>query len=135
MNDAGVVSKGSLYRDADRAWIGGVCAGLAGHLGFNLKLTRLLAIVALLSAGPIAVVAYIAAVFLLPSRSDPGFEKVSRRKRRRRCRERHQEPERHGPSASSIIDSRCEELDQRLAELERHVTSKRFQIEQELSRL
>ena len=135
MSEAGVMSKGGFYRDADRAWIGGVCAGIACHLGFNLKVTRLLAFVALLSAGPIAVVAYIAAVFLLPSRSVPGFEKASRRKRRKRCREHSYEPERQRRSASSIIDSRCQELDQRLATLERHVTSKRFQIEQELSRL
>ncbi len=32
-----------FYRDRDNAWLGGVCAGLAGYLGFNLKVTRFLA--------------------------------------------------------------------------------------------
>ncbi len=56
-----------LYRDADRAVLGGVCAGLAGYLGFNLKVTRLLAFIAFLMAMPIAVISYLAAVFLIPS--------------------------------------------------------------------
>ena len=29
-----------LYRDSDRAVLGGVCAGLARYLGFNLKVTH-----------------------------------------------------------------------------------------------
>ena len=56
-----------LVRDADRAMLGGVCAGLAAYLGFNLKVTRILAFIAFLTAMPIAVVAYLAAVFLIPS--------------------------------------------------------------------
>ncbi|NCF16044.1 MAG: PspC domain-containing protein, partial [Gammaproteobacteria bacterium] len=32
-------SRGRLYRDTDRAVLGGVCAGLARYLGFNLKVT------------------------------------------------------------------------------------------------
>ena len=60
-------SHGRFYRDADRAVLGGVCAGLAGYLGFNLKATRFLAIIAFFTAMPIAVVAYLAAVFLIPS--------------------------------------------------------------------
>ncbi|NNF40779.1 MAG: PspC domain-containing protein, partial [Woeseiaceae bacterium] len=46
-----------LYRDADRAVLGGVCAGLAGYFGLNLKVTRLLAIIAFFMAMPFAVVA------------------------------------------------------------------------------
>ncbi len=58
-----------LYRDADRAVLGGVCAGLAGHFGLNLKVTRLLAIIAFFMAMPFAVVAYLAVVFLVPAES------------------------------------------------------------------
>ena len=58
-----------LYRDADRAMLGGVCAGLAGHFGFNLKVTRFLAFIAFLMAMPMAVLAYLAAVCLIPAES------------------------------------------------------------------
>ena len=58
-----------LYRDADRAVLGGVCAGLARYLGFNLKVTRFLCVIAFLCAFPFAVMAYLVAVFVIPSSS------------------------------------------------------------------
>ena len=62
-----------FYRDADRAMLGGVCAGIAGYLGFNLFATRLLAVVALFATGPLFVIAYIAAALLIPSASGREF--------------------------------------------------------------
>ena len=40
-------------RDADRACIGGVCAGFADYFGFNLRVTRFLVIIAFFVAMPI----------------------------------------------------------------------------------
>ena len=81
-----------LYRDRDRAILGGVCAGLAGYLDFNLKATRILTFIAFLAATPIAVVAYIAAVFLIPAASGvyPDTDTGAICKRRQRKRERKQ---------------------------------------------
>ena len=36
----------AFYRSADRAVLGGVCAGLADYFGFNLRVLRFLAIIA-----------------------------------------------------------------------------------------
>ena len=135
-----------LYRDADRAVLGGVCAGVAGYLGFNLKVTRLLVFIAFLMAMPFAVIAYLAAVFLIPSISRNGDGGVtasrceSRRERRkeRKARKAQKKNEATGAPSSIIvsdINRRCQTMDERLARLEKHVTSKRFQIEQELERL
>jgi phage shock protein C len=135
-----------LYRDADRAVLGGVCAGFAGYLGFNLKVTRFLAFIAFLMAMPIAVIGYLAAVFLIPSASRLNYdidteEFVCRRRRsrkERKARKRHKKAESvaaSGPSEADEIERRCRSLDERLVRLERHVTSRRFQLEQELSRL
>jgi len=131
-----------LYRDADRAILGGVCAGLAGYLGFNLKVTRILAFIAFLMAMPVAVIGYMAAVFLIPSASGLGgavepevsfcSRRKARKKRRRSRREAELEPQ---PSPAEEINRRCRSLDERLARLEKLVTSRRFQLEQELSRL
>ncbi|NQV87787.1 MAG: PspC domain-containing protein, partial [Woeseiaceae bacterium] len=120
-----------------RAILGGVCAGLAGYLGFNLRATRFLAFVAFLMAMPITVVGYLAAVFLIPSVSgkDYGVATERRNNRRRKSRQQKETPERPGPSISDVINRRCRTLDERLARLEKHVTSKRFQLDQELSRL
>jgi phage shock protein C len=139
MITANADSQRRLVRDADRAMLGGVCAGLAAYLGFNLKVTRILAFIAFLTAMPIAVVAYLAAVFLIPSVSNLDVETeefICRRRRSRKARKKQSEPlvapER---SVADDIDRRCRTLDERLVRLEKHVTSRRFQLEQELSRL
>jgi phage shock protein C len=129
-------SERRLYRDADRAILGGVCAGLAGYLGFNLKMTRFLAFIAFLMAMPIAVIGYLAAVFLIPSASNGEYVVEERcYSRRRKSRKKKEEAEIRKPSIADDINRRCESLDERLVRLEKRVTSKRFQLEQELSKL
>jgi phage shock protein C len=141
-----------LYRDADRAVLGGVCAGLAGYFGLNLKVTRFLAFVTFLMAMPMAVIGYLAAVFLIPAESRRDYETVietrccwglgrarrsaqswtARESRSHRDREPAAAPA--APSASDIRE-RYETMDKRLAELEKQVTSPRFQLEQEFRKL
>ena len=145
MNATGTMS-GHFCRDADRAMLGGVCAGLADYLGFNLKTTRILTFVAFLMAMPVAVVAYLAVVLLVPSvsRQDPGatFQTATstrrrscRRSRRRARRQAQTQLAESSPKTSEVIDKKCSALDERLAVLERRVTSKRFQLDQELAKL
>lgn len=141
MSTMSATSEQRLYRDADRAVLGGVCAGLAKYLGFNLRVTRFLAFVAFLMAMPVAICAYLAAVFLIPSVSsgervedvETGF--FCCRRRRRKRRKEKVEPEPRPSEKAELLRSRCEDLDDRLARLERHVTSRRYQIEEELRRL
>jgi phage shock protein C len=130
-------SKTGLYRDKDRAMLGGVCAGLARYLGFNLRVTRILAFIAFLMAMPVAVVGYLAAVFLIPSVSlgDRSVKKERHFRGRRKTRYEKATVKSPQPSYADIIDRRCRALDDRLARLEKHVTSRRFQLDQELSRL
>lgn len=148
MMSASATPRRGFYRDADRAMLGGVCAGLAGSLGFNLRVTRILAFIALLMATPVAIVAYLAAVFLIPSVSDSGYDVSERngfRGRRRSCKKRKSRKERRAEKDESkdtprsniatVIELRCQSMDERLVRLEKHVTSKRFQIDQELGRL
>jgi len=128
-----------FYRDRDRAILGGVCAGLANYLGFNLKVTRILAFIAFLTAMPIAVIAYLAAVFLIPSESHGKYDDAAVGCCRRRNRKKAKEDKQNTASPKSLItgdiNRRCESLDERLKRLEKHVTSKRYQLDQELSRL
>jgi len=67
MNCCAGVEGRRLYRDTDRAVLGGVCAGLSRYFGMNLKVTRFLCVIALLCAFPFALFAYIAAMFVIPS--------------------------------------------------------------------
>jgi phage shock protein C len=137
----GTESHRRFYRDRDKAILGGVCAGLAAYLGFNLKVTRCLAFIAFLMMMPIAVIAYLAAVFLIPSEShreaSAGKRDAKERKpcsRRRSKRDRTMAKEQQ-KSLAAEINKRCLTLDERLKRLEKHVTSKRYQLDQELSRL
>lgn len=139
---------GRLYRDADRAMLGGVCAGLARHFGLNLRVTRFLAFIAFLMAMPFAVFAYLAAVVLIPAESHGDFDRVVEtrccwgiRRARRKARNRSERPEsdespgkKTGPTIKDVRE-RYSSLDKRLAELEKQVTSPRFQLEQEFRKL
>lgn len=69
MNATTAMPDRQFYRDRDRAMLGGVCAGVADYFGFNLRVTRFLAFVAFLMAMPMAIVAYIAIVLLVPAAS------------------------------------------------------------------
>ncbi len=129
-------------RDADRAMVGGVCAGLAWHFGFNLFVTRLLCLIAFFAAFPFMLIAYIAAVLLFPADSrydDIVVERVVRRrcKRRRRMsrRERREAAEEASRQAADAVRERARSLEERLARIERHVTSRRYQLDEEFRNL
>ena len=129
-----------FYRDADRAVLGGVFAGIAGYLGFNLCVTRFLAVVLLFMTGPFLVIAYFAAVILTPAASGRSFPDGSiGRRRDRRKRRKRKEAASEAPIPRAVraetLRQKCAELDARLQQLEKHVTSRRFQIDQELSQL
>ena len=117
-----------FYRDADNAVLGGVCAGLADYFGFNLRVTRLLAIIAFFMAMPMTVIAYFAIVFLVPAQSN-------------RDRDPRIDPElrkavRSAPAQTmSDVRSRFKSLDRRLARLEKYVTSSRYQLDREFRSL
>jgi len=121
-----------LYRDADRAVLGGVCAGLATYLGFNLKVTRFLCILAFLCAFPFAVIAYLAAVLIIPSSSSrmyTGDEHEEQRKDALR-----EEILRAKPSVSEVRE-RYRSMDERLARIEKYVTSSRYELDEKFRRL
>ncbi len=117
-----------FYRNKDRALVGGVCAGLADYFGFNLKVTRFITFVSILMAMPVALLLYFAVVVLIPSASDParhsdvdpGFQKALR----------------SAPAQTlGDVKRRFQSLDARLARLERHVTSPKFELDRKISNL
>jgi len=113
-----------FYRSADKAVLGGVCGGLSEYFGFSLKVTRVLAVVGFLINPPLAGLAYLAVVILVPARSinvskpkvDPAFRKSLR-----------------SAPAQTMHDVRRRfgALDRRLAKLEKYVTSSRYNLDRE----
>jgi len=128
VSDYGSIPRRRFYRSRDRAVMGGVCAGLADYFGFNLKMTRALAVISLLMAMPVTLGAYFGTVFLVPAapngslepKYDPEFRKAVRSAPRQTV---------------SDVRRRFQSLDSRMARLERYVTSSRFNLDQEFRKL
>ena len=116
-----------FYRNADKAMLGGVCAGIADYFGFNLCVTRALVAIAFFTM-PVTMLGYFALVLLVPS--------VSSRERPRPVDPEFHRAVRSSPSQTmSDVRSRFRSLDRRLARLEKYVTSSRFQLDREFDRL
>ncbi len=132
-------SQGRFTRNADRAVLGGVCAGIADYFGFNLRVTRLLAIIAFFVAMPVTILTYIAVVLLVPAESVGNSRKVEReiRRRRRRMsrRERREAADEARRDASEALNERARSLDERLARVEKYVTSSRYDLDREFRNL
>jgi phage shock protein C len=128
-------------RNADKALLGGVCAGVADYFGFNLRATRLLFVIAFFVAMPVPLIIYIAIVLLVPAessryRDEVIAEREIRRRRRRMSRkERKQADEEERLRAVDALQQRRQALDQRLARIEKYVTSSRYTLDREFSNL
>ena len=128
MSNYDSIPRRKFYRNRDRAMVAGVCAGLADYFGFNLKVTRILAVISLIMATLVTLVAYFGVVLLVPaappntgeSQHDPEFRKAVRSAPRQTL---------------SDVRRRFQSLDSRLARLERYVTSSRFNLDQEFRKL
>ena len=130
-------------RDADRAVLGGVFAGMARHFGINLFVIRFVGVIAFFAAFPFMLVAYVAAVLLIPAeswRDEYVVERVVRRcrrryKRRSTRRERREAEAEARRAVESEVSDRARELEDRLARIEKKVTSRRYQLDEEFRNL
>ena len=137
MNCCAGVEGRRLYRDTDRAVLGGVCAGLSRYLGINLKVTRFLCVIAFLCAFPFALIAYLAAVLLIPSSSSKIYDEEIREEMRRdelRKDRLREEILRAKPTVGEVR-KRYEDMDTRLAKIEKYVTSSKYELDEKLRRL
>jgi phage shock protein C len=121
-----------LYRDTDRAKLGGVCAGLSTYLGFNLCVTRFLCVMAFLFAFPFALIAYLGAVLLIPAASSRVYGESDYETRRKNAL--REEILRARPTTDEVRE-RYRSMDERLAKIEKYVTSRRYELDEEFRRL
>ena len=124
MTDSAATYDRRFCRSSDRSVLGGVCGGLADYFGFNLKVTRVLAVIGFLMNPPLATLAYIAVVVLIPARPtvppEPAVDPTFRASLR------------SSPAQTmSDVRRRFGSLDRRLARLEKYVTSSRYQLDRE----
>ncbi|WP_194755746.1 envelope stress response membrane protein PspC [Aliidiomarina indica] len=140
--------KKTLLRDPKRGKIGGVCAGLARHFGWELWVVRIIAVTALVLASKVTLVAYIIAWVVL----DKGTDSVSSPPEPRTLREETRieqtadgrtievktkvwEAGKPPREALGQIAKQFSEMETSVRKMEEYVTSSEFRVRQEINRL
>lgn len=120
----------NMKRYPEQGWIAGVCAGIAEYFDWNVKLLRVLLVVALCVSGFFPVgVAYLVLWYVL----DPSVPGTGGRYRDYGS---PIDPRPDRPSGStSDVKARFARLEQRLRNLEECVSSRDFELRREIRKL
>ncbi|KTF14697.1 envelope stress response membrane protein PspC [Pseudoalteromonas sp. H105] len=131
-------TKRELLRDPVRGKIAGVCAGLSDYFNMELWLVRILFVTAvLLTGGPLFVVAYIAAWFILDKKPANGQDKSYANQHEDPLEVKFKVWQKGEPPRRALQDlkDRLGRVDSRLQEMERYVTSTEFTVSREINKL
>ena len=134
--------KRELLRDDTNGKIAGVCAGIADYFGWELWLVRIITVSAFfLGAGGFVFVLYIAAWVVLEKKSKAQFKQndtvsaapVNERpvEVKTRVWQRGEAPKDALQHLTNVFNG----MEGRLRDMERHVTSARFQLNREFNQL
>jgi len=115
--------KRKLYRDTENAKLAGVCAGIATYFGFNVGALRLIWGIGFLFFWPLVV--YFILVMLIPKMPENLFNSPEQRDFYRGV---NTDPK----QTLGNLKLRFKDLDLRLQQMEKHVTSKAFDFDREL---
>ncbi|TDF39580.1 envelope stress response membrane protein PspC [Alteromonadaceae bacterium M269] len=153
----------ALYRDHEKGKVAGVCAGIAEYFGIETWLVRILTVTGFfLLAGPFVLVAYVAAWFILEKKPGTNYVKTKSHRPAYRANGKgwHNSSARSATAsenedletkvevkakvwqageppkqAFATIKNQFEQLESRLRNMEKYVTSSEFQLNREISRL
>lgn len=133
-----------LTRDIGHARIAGVCAGIARHFSLETWVVRIITFGALFFSGSLVLFAYIAAWLILEpdNKSDNTQHRHSSADHEFNYDEYHfdikENTWRSGEppkQALVTIAKGYQKLEERIQQMEKHVTSQRFQVEREINKL
>ena len=112
-----------LYKNRENKVLCGVCAGIAEYFGFDLALTRLLAVLSQFMF-PATFLVYIALCILLPNKPEKLYKSESDREFWKGVRV--------SPTTTfSDVRHRFRSVEARLQRIERYVTSSNFNLDRE----
>ena len=117
-----------IYRDIERRWVGGVCAGIANYLAVPVFWVRLLTVLPLLTPMfPIVALVYIIAVFRIPPQPEALYDNTEE--------EAFLYELNRAPSNTfGQLRHNMRDLEHRLQCMEAYVTSREFEMDRELGR-
>ena len=131
-------AKRELLRDPQRGKIAGVCAGLSDYFNMELWLVRIIFVSAvLLTGGPLFVVAYIAAWFILDKKEPATAQTKNSTKTDDPLEVKFKVWQKGEPPRRALQDlkDRLGRVDIRLQDMERYVTSTEFTVSREINKL
>lgn len=137
-----ISKKGELLRDDENGKIAGVCAGIADYFGWELWLVRIITVSAFFLGGSgIIFVLYVAAWVVLEKKSKATKTRASGRSAmdyserpvelKTRVWQRGESPK----QALQHLNHQFNSLELKLRDMERHVTSHRYQLNREFNNL
>ncbi len=140
--------KKRLYRDHRNGKVAGVCAGLAEYFGWEVWIIRIIFVTTLIFSSSVTLVAYIVAWVVLdkkpaekvyaggsgPIREETRFERNSEG-HTIEIKTRVWESGKAPKEALQDVVQEFSDLEDSLRDMERCVTSKQYQLRQEISRL
>ena len=117
-----------LYRDPDNGKIAGVCAGLADYFSWNVDAVRFATIVAAVLFSVTTVALYTAAAFFLPKKPKDLYDDKTEEQYWRKYRKSPKD---------TLADTRYRfrRLERKLSRLEAYVTSERYHLDREITKL
>jgi len=131
-------TKRELFRDPQRGKIAGVCAGLSDYFNMELWLVRIIFVSAvLLTGGPLFVVAYIAAWFILDKKQPSAVNKTQSPYGGDPLEVKFKVWQKGDPPRRALQDLKelLTRVDSRLQNMERYVTSSEFTVSREINKL
>lgn len=127
----------NLYRNTEAGKIAGVCAGIGDHFEVDHWVIRLLFIGTLLFLFPIPIFIYIICWMILAPRKDEYYEETMEYDEQHR-RYRPRNIFRYGDNVSTRLaraNERLKDALSRVEAMEAYVTSRRYDLDQEFSRI
>lgn len=133
-----------LTRDIKHARIAGVCAGIARHFSLETWVVRIITFGALFFSGSLILFAYIAAWLILEPDNKPDDRRDSNSYGQNNfgyddyhfdIKENTWRSGEPPKQALVTIANGYQKLEQRIQQMEKHVTSQRFQVEREINKL
>lgn len=111
---------------------GGVCAGIGDYFGIDPIIVRILTVIAFLFSGGIVFWVYLGLWIFVPSDKRAPYYREYRQARRARREHKQNPSEPVRPTASfNDVKSKFRSLEERLADLEKSITSSEWQLRRE----
>ena len=128
----------NLYRNPKEGWLGGVCAGVGDHLNIEPWILRLLAVGALMFFNSLAILGYLVACVLLakrpkklPAKPETEYDATTHQDRPRTVFSYPASP----GERLRLARERLDDVLNRVETMERYVTSKRYDLDREFSKM